>query len=558
MTRRRSGSAEWRSPTACSSTGRSRGRARSAREDGELKVAAQRKRFSGASDREPAPARAGAACSTPWRSSRRSVVRCPRRSCRSSGPAVVAAMLGSATVVRLLRGSPNVGPAAQELVSGLLSVAPAARRTARLDVAAYHGAEHISIGSYEHGEPRDEGTRALRLAPARRRCLRRPRSATCSPRVLRRTSVGPCGSARSSFAVAASTEIFGWMVRNPEKPARARARQARTRAAAPACDRRADAGADRGRRGRARRVPRARGGVIHGHQSSASRERLPPEIFDLPVDKMREGYYADAYFNHARDDAAAADGRRPRVVMQVFQKKDAYLGGMDEAIAILKLCSHDWDALTVHALYDGDRVEPWETVMTIEGDYTLFAHLETVYLGVARAPHADHDERRARARGRERQADHLHAGPARPPPRADRRRLRGACRRRDRRRADRRDHRRAGVLVGRARDRHRAAFADRLVRRATPCSPRRSSRSGRPTTSTSRCSSTSRTTPSQTALEVARALGPQAVGRAARHLGDARRPLALGRDGRLRADAASTSGSCARCATRSTATGSST
>jgi nicotinate phosphoribosyltransferase len=35
----------------------------------------------------------------------------------------------------------------------------------------------------------------------------------------------------------------------------------------------------------------------------------------------------------------------------------------------------------VHALYDGDRIEPWETVMTIEGDYTLFAHLETVYLG---------------------------------------------------------------------------------------------------------------------------------------------------------------------------------
>ena len=55
---------------------------------------------------------------------------------------------------------------------------------------------------------------------------------------------------------------------------------------------------------------------------------------------------------------------------------------MDEAIAILKLCSHDWEELTVHALYDGDRIEPWETVMTIEGDYTLFAHLETVYLGV--------------------------------------------------------------------------------------------------------------------------------------------------------------------------------
>jgi nicotinate phosphoribosyltransferase len=116
-------------------------------------------------------------------------------------------------------------------------------------------------------------------------------------------------------------------------------------------------------------------------QTRERRERLPPEIFDLPVEKMREGYYTDAYFNHARE-TLLADGRRPRVVMQVFQKHRSVLGGMDEAIAILKLCSHDWDELTVHALYDGDEISPYETVMTIEGDYTLFAHLETCYLGV--------------------------------------------------------------------------------------------------------------------------------------------------------------------------------
>ena len=113
----------------------------------------------------------------------------------------------------------------------------------------------------------------------------------------------------------------------------------------------------------------------------AARPRLEPEIFDLPVDKMREGYYTDAYFNHTRA-TLLEDGRHPRVVMQVFQRSNAMLGGVDEAIAILKLCSEAWDALTVHALYDGDRMEPWETAMTIEGDYTLFAHLETVYLGV--------------------------------------------------------------------------------------------------------------------------------------------------------------------------------
>jgi nicotinate phosphoribosyltransferase len=111
------------------------------------------------------------------------------------------------------------------------------------------------------------------------------------------------------------------------------------------------------------------------------RERLPPETFDLPVDKIKAGYYSDAYFNFARE-ALLADGRHPHVLMQVFQKNDAVLGGMDEAIAVLKLCSHDWDALEVHALHDGDQIGRYETVLTIQGDYTLFAHLETVYLGV--------------------------------------------------------------------------------------------------------------------------------------------------------------------------------
>jgi len=113
---------------------------------------------------------------------------------------------------------------------------------------------------------------------------------------------------------------------------------------------------------------------------TSTRRRLGPEVFDLPVEKMRDGWYTDAYFNHTRE-TLRYDGRHPNVVLQVFQKQNAYLGGMDEALAILKLCADDWDALTVHALYDGDVLEPFETVLTIEGDYTTFGHLETVYLG---------------------------------------------------------------------------------------------------------------------------------------------------------------------------------
>ena len=121
-------------------------------------------------------------------------------------------------------------------------------------------------------------------------------------------------------------------------------------------------------------------GRSRGDTSTVSK-RLPAEIFELPVEKMREGYYSDAYFNHTRQ-VLLRDGRHPRVLMQVFQKKHSILGGIDEAIAVLKLCAENWDELTVHALYDGDEIEPYEPVLTIEGNYTGFAHLETVYLGV--------------------------------------------------------------------------------------------------------------------------------------------------------------------------------
>jgi nicotinate phosphoribosyltransferase len=110
------------------------------------------------------------------------------------------------------------------------------------------------------------------------------------------------------------------------------------------------------------------------------RTRLDPGVFRLPVERIRDGWYTDAYFNYTRQ-LLQEEGRHPRVTMQVFQKRPSVLGGIDEAIAILKLCSGDWNALDVHALHEGDEIAPWETVLTIEGDYSLFAHLETVYLG---------------------------------------------------------------------------------------------------------------------------------------------------------------------------------
>jgi nicotinate phosphoribosyltransferase len=103
-------------------------------------------------------------------------------------------------------------------------------------------------------------------------------------------------------------------------------------------------------------------------------------VFRLPVDRIRAGYYSDAYFNFTKQLLERED-KHAHVTMQVFQKKHSVLGGVDEAVAVLKLCSDDWGALQVHALHEGDEIEPHESVMTIEGDYRLFAHLETVYLG---------------------------------------------------------------------------------------------------------------------------------------------------------------------------------
>jgi nicotinate phosphoribosyltransferase len=119
-------------------------------------------------------------------------------------------------------------------------------------------------------------------------------------------------------------------------------------------------------------------------------ERLGADVFRLPVERIRDGYYSDAYFNYTKA-LLEQEGRDPQVTMQVFQRKDSILGGIDEAIAVLRRCSgtrqadgswdEGWDRLAVRALREGDAIAPWETVLTIEGPYALFAHLETVYLG---------------------------------------------------------------------------------------------------------------------------------------------------------------------------------
>lgn len=111
------------------------------------------------------------------------------------------------------------------------------------------------------------------------------------------------------------------------------------------------------------------------------RRRLDPASFDLPADEIRRGAYAHATAVWARD-VLLADGRSPVVTVQFATEQGGLLGGVDEAIALLKVAVDDWSQLVVHALYDGDRIDADETVMTVEGRYEWFAHLAPMCVGV--------------------------------------------------------------------------------------------------------------------------------------------------------------------------------
>jgi uncharacterized protein YqhQ len=128
---------------------------------------------------------------------------------------VIGTMLVTAVAVRGIKSSRSLTPFARELIGGLLSAVPAALALRGSELAAYHGAEHISIGSYEHGAPREkehERCGSHMLGPLLASSAVGGALASRAPAHLR----GPARAAAQLGAVAASTEIFSWMVRNPE------------------------------------------------------------------------------------------------------------------------------------------------------------------------------------------------------------------------------------------------------------------------------------------------------------------------------------------------------
>lgn len=184
-------------------------------EDGRIEVAAERKRFQATRIRNPllrGPARlAEALALLPQIKAKLPEARLPLES-----PRVLASMLGAAVFVRGVREL-TLRPVARELLSGLASVAPAVLALRSPELAAYHGAEHISIGSYEHGE---------RVSREHERCgghllgpLLTTSAAGNALAGLAPERIRPQARAVAQLgAIAAATEIFGWMTRHPGHP----------------------------------------------------------------------------------------------------------------------------------------------------------------------------------------------------------------------------------------------------------------------------------------------------------------------------------------------------
>ena len=184
-------------------------------EDGTLKVVARRKKIQASRVRNPilrGPARLAEAFALLPQVKHA----LPEAQLPFARPRVLFSMVGSAALLQQLRRAP-IRPVTRELLTGLLSLAPAALALRGGDLASYHGAEHVSIGSYEHGTERPKehercgshlvGPILLTTAVGNLLAERAPQRFRSSAK-----------AAATLGSLAASTEIFGWMTRHPTHP----------------------------------------------------------------------------------------------------------------------------------------------------------------------------------------------------------------------------------------------------------------------------------------------------------------------------------------------------
>lgn len=108
--------------------------------------------------------------------------------------------------------------------------------------------------------------------------------------------------------------------------------------------------------------------------------RLTNKTFKFD-ERIGEGWFSAVYFLKTQQIVRE---KLPNniVTMQFFQKEDAVLCGTDEVIALVHTFAEHPEQLEINSLKDGDKIKPFETVLTITGPYQYFGFLEGIIDGI--------------------------------------------------------------------------------------------------------------------------------------------------------------------------------
>jgi len=131
-------------------------------------------------------------------------------------PAVAVALVAASTGASLARRS-SLPLVSREAVAVIASLVPALVALGGDELTSYHGAEHVSIGTYESGEPaakEHERCGSHLVGPLAVASALAGAAAELAPRRHRTAA----RFAAAFGAVGAAVEVFAWMGRHPENP----------------------------------------------------------------------------------------------------------------------------------------------------------------------------------------------------------------------------------------------------------------------------------------------------------------------------------------------------
>ena len=109
-------------------------------------------------------------------------------------------------------------------------------------------------------------------------------------------------------------------------------------------------------------------------------DRLTNRTFKFD-ERVGDGWFSAVYFLKTAI-LAKKYCSKDIVTMQFFQRHHAVLCGIDEAVALLHTFAQKPEELEIQALRDGDRIEPFEAVLTVTGPYQSFGFLEGIIDGI--------------------------------------------------------------------------------------------------------------------------------------------------------------------------------